>query len=173
MSEALSEVKLAEPEEAVLDEPKVFIGIPTGPTKLYSTYYMVAALANLDYSNLEIHWAVTGGFDDGIFHKFRTRLTKLMEAVKWPDTVSWCIHYVPLSKKERFTNFTPILRNKTVLRDTFLDGDAEYFLLLGGDNPPQRNAINRLLKVDADVSIGTCYQRPDVDKGAVGSELAT
>jgi len=71
---------------------------------------------------------------------------------------------VPLSKKERSTGFTPIIRNKTVLRDVFLDGDAEYFLLLGGDNPPPRNAVKRLLEVDADISIGTCYQRPNIDK---------
>ena len=164
MSKAQSVETEATKEEAKLEEPKVFIGIPTGPRKLYSTYYMVAALANLDYSNLEIHWAVTGGYGNKVFSDYKQRLTKLMEAVKWHDNVEWAIHYVPLSKKERFTNYMAILRNKTVLRDTFLDGDAPYFLLLGGDNPPPRNSIKRLLNVDADVSMGTCYQRPGVDK---------
>jgi len=182
----------AEPEKAELKEPKVFIGIPTGPSKLYSTYYMVAALANLDYSNVEIHWAVTGGYDSKVFGDYKRRLTKLMEAVKWSDTVKWHVHYVPLdykrrltklmeavkwsdtvkwhvhyvplSKKQRFTNYQPILQNKVVLRDAFLDGDAEYFMLCGGDNPPPRNSIKRLLRVGADVSIGVCYQRPNVDK---------
>ena len=151
-------------EEAKLEEPKVFIGIPTGPVKLYSTYYMIGALANLDYSNYEVHWAVTGGYRNPVFGDFRKRLTKLMEAVKWREKVKWFIHYVPLTKKELHENYTPILRNKTVLRDEFLDGDAEYFLLCGGDNPPPRNAIKRLLKVGADVSIGVCYQRPEVDQ---------
>lgn len=164
MSKALNVAKEKPKKQAESTQPKVFIGIPTGPTKLYSTYYMVAALANLDYANMEIHWAVTGGYDSSIFGDFKKRLKKLMEAVKWPDTVKWFIHYVPLSKKQRFTNYQPILQNKTVLRDTFLDGDAEYFLLLGGDNPPPRNAVKRLLKVNADVSMGVCYQRPEVDQ---------
>jgi len=148
---------------AVKLSPKVFIGIPTGPSKLYSTYYMVAALANLDWPNMVIHWAVTGGHDNPVFHNFRARLTKLMEAVQWPEGVTWTIHYVPLDKEKRFRNFGPILANKTVLRDAFLDSDADYFLLLGGDNPPPRMALKRLMKVGADVSIATCYQRPNVD----------
>ena len=147
----------------VTKQPRVFIGIPTGPTKLYSTYYMVAALAGLNYENYEVHWAVTGGYDDTIFHEFRERLTKLMQAVKWPEQVNWTIHYVPLSKEQRFKNYEPILRNKTVLRDAFLDGTCDYFLLCGGDNPPPRRAIKRLMKVKADVAMAVCYQRPGVD----------
>ncbi len=147
----------------VTTQPRVFIGIPTGPSKLYSTYYMVAALAGLDYENYEVHWAVTGGYDNSMFHEFRERLTKLMEAVKWPSQVTWHIHYVPLSKEMRFKQYEPILRNKTVLRDAFLDSTCDYFLLLGGDNPPPRRAISRLMKVKADVSMAVCYQRPGVD----------
>ena len=159
MSKAQKGEEQAEPEE-----PKVFIGIPTGPAKLYSTYYMIGALANLDYSNYEVHWAVTGGYRNLVFGDFKRRLTKFMEAVKWREKIKWFIHYVPLTKKEFIIKYTPILRNKTVLRDEFLDGDAEYFLLCGGDNPPPRNAVKRLLKVGADVSIGVCYQRPEVDQ---------
>jgi len=124
---------------------------------------MIAALANLDYNNYEIHWAVTGGFDDSTFHEFRDRLSRLMQAVKWKEDVSWTVHYVPLPKEMRFKNFEPVLRNKSILRDTFLDSDCDYFLLLGGDNPPPRTAIKKLLKVKADVAIAVCYQRPGVD----------
>jgi len=124
---------------------------------------MVAALANLDYPNLEIHWAVTGGNDDPMFAKFRDRLNKLMSAVEWGCNVSWTIHYVPLDRETRFKNFAPILNNKTKLRDEFLDSSCEYFLLLGGDNPAPRKAIRRLMKLDADVSMAVCYQRPGVD----------
>jgi len=42
----------------------------------------------------------------------------------------------------------------------FLDSDADYFLSLGGDNPPPRDAVKRLMKLDADVASGICYQRP-------------
>ena len=156
-------VESSQKRSAKVTQPRIFIGIPTGPSKLYSTYFMVAALANLDYDNYEIHWAVTGGFDDSIFHEFRERLTQLMEAVKWKENVSWTIHYVPLSKEMRFTQYEPILQNKTALRNAFLDADCPYFLLLGGDNPPPRNAVKQLLKVKADVSIAVCYQRPGVN----------
>lgn len=151
------------PDGNAKSHPKVFIGIPTGPPKLYSTYYMVASIANFDYPNVEVHWAVTGGRDKR-FKDFRDRLTKLMEAVEWPEGWTWHIHYVSLTNKERNTFYVPILRNKTVLRDVFLDGDADYFLLLGGDNPPPRSAIKRLMKTKADVAMAVCYQRPDVDK---------
>ena len=140
--------------------PKIFIGIPTGCVKLYSTYYMIAALANLNYPNVEVHWAVTGAADDSRFSDFRDRLTKLCSAVKWRDGWSNTIHYVPLTKEQRLQSYGPILENKTVLRNAFLDSDAEYFLLLGGDNPPPRDAITMLICTGADVAMGTCYQRP-------------
>lgn len=142
----------------------MFIGIPSGPTKLYSTYSMVAMLANLDYENMEIHWACTGGEEDPSFLEFKNRVTQLMDAVKWPETVEWHIHYVMLTPRERATQYIPILRNKELLRDVFLDSDAEYFLFLGGDNPPPRAAVKRLMEVDADVAIAVCYQRPDIDQ---------
>lgn len=143
-------------------DKKVFIGIPTGYPKLYSTYYMIAALANLDYNNLEIHWAVTGCDEKG-YDEFRQRLVKLIEGVAWKQGVSNHIHYVYLKPEEKNHSYGPILKNKTVLRDLFLDSEAEYFLLLGGDNPPPRNAIRYLQKLNADVAMGTCYQRPGQD----------
>ena len=147
--------------------PKVFIGIPIGPSKLYSTYYMVASLANLDYPKVELHWAVTGAYDDPRFPDYHTRLTRLCEAVKWRDGWTNTIHYLPLSRERRFTNYGPILDNKTLLRNLFLDGDCEYFLLLGGDNPPPRGAVKQLMATNADVAMGTCYQRPEVTKMGV------
>jgi hypothetical protein len=146
-------------------QPKVFVGIPTGPPKLYATYFMVAALANLDYDNMEIHWACTAGYSNTeVWRDFYHRLKQLMTAVAWREGVSWHIHYKRLTKKQLATHYQPVLQNKTLLRDLFLDGDCEYFLLLGGDNPPPRNAIKRLLRTKADVAMGVCYQRPGVDK---------
>lgn len=146
-------------------QPKVFVGIPTGPTKLYATYQMVAMLANLDYENMEIHWALTAGYTHTeVWRDFYNRVKKLMEAVAWREGVTWHIHYKRLTKKQLATRYRPVLENKTLLRDIFLDGDCEYFLLLGGDNPPPRPAIKRLLKCKADIAMGVCYQRPEVDK---------
>lgn len=140
--------------------PLVYIGVPIGPTKLYSTPYMIASLANLNYPNVELHWAVTGANDDPRFNDYRDRLVKFCEAVKWPEGWSNHIHYVVLTKEQRTRSYGPILENKTVLRNSFLDSEAEYFLLLGGDNPPPRDAILKLMAVNADVAMGTCYQRP-------------
>ena len=155
-------VKQPEPttQQQTAKYPLIFVGIPTGPTKLYSTYYMIASLANLNYPNLEIHWAVTGALDDPRFSDFRDRLTKLCEAVQWHEGWSNHIHYVPLTKEQRMQSYGPILENKAVLRNAFLDSDAEYFLLLGGDNPPPRDAVSMLMSTGADVAMGTCYQRP-------------
>lgn len=139
------------------------MGIPTGAPKTYATYYMIAALANLDYGNLNIHWAVTGLHEEAKYAVFRRRLTELVGAVDWQQGVCNSIHYVALTLEQRNTNYGPILQNKAALRDAFLDSDAEYFLLLGGDNPPPRHAVRHLLKVDADISMGTCYQRPGQD----------
>ena len=148
------------------EQTKVFIGIPIGPPKLYSTYYMVASLANLDYENVEIHWAVTGGYD-AKFEDYRARLTKLCEAVDWPRGWSNTIHYVPLTNEQLQMPYGPILENKNVLRQAFLDSDCDYFLLLGGDNPPPRHAVKHLMAVNADVAMGTCYQRPGVTECGV------
>jgi len=155
-------VKDTRNSEIKQQDAKVMVGIPTGYPKLYSTYYMIAALANLDYDNLEIHWAVTG-CEDPHYDEFRQRLSKLIEAVAWRKGVTNTIHYVKLTNEQRNRSYGPILKNKALLRDLFLDSGAEYFLLLGGDNPPPRDAIRRLIKADADVAMGTCYQRPGQD----------
>ena len=161
----MSQVTIEKPvvEAPKQKEPRLFLGIPTGSPKLYSTYYMIAALANLDYSNMEIHWAVTGNLTDAKYNEFRMRLTKLLEAVDWKEGITNQIHYVQLPPERFYRNYGPILENKAVLRDKFLDSGAEYFLLLGGDNPPPRNAVRKLLEANADVAMGTCYQRPGVD----------
>ena len=44
-----------------------------------------------------------------------------------------------------------------------MDGDCQYFLEVGGDNPPPRDTIKRLMKHNKDVVFGTCYQRPSRD----------
>lgn len=157
------EQKSRQDKPTLTDQPRVFIGIPTGPPKLYSTYFMVAALANLDYENLDIHWATTGALTGTKFQEYRQRICKLVEGVKWKETVNNTIHYVVISPEEHQMAYGPILKNKQLLREKFLDSDAEYFLLLGGDNPPPRRAIKRLMEVDADIAMGTCYQRPGQD----------
>jgi hypothetical protein len=138
--------------------PRVFVAIPTGPPKRYALAYMFAALQNLDYSNKEVHFAVTrykGGYksEEG----FPDAIVKMYDAV--PLGCKTAIHWKWL-KEDKMRPYGPVLNNLALLRGLFLDGDYDYFLLLGGDNPPPRETINRLLALDADVACGLVYQRP-------------
>lgn len=139
-------------------QPKVFVGIPTGPPKRYALAYMFAALQNLDWENWELHIASTvyrGGYrpDDG----FQDSLRKFIDAVDVGVDVT--VHRCPLDEQEMLP-YVPVLRNLALLRGVFLDGDCDYFLLLGGDNPPPRSTVKRLLSLEADVACGLVYQRP-------------
>lgn len=150
--------------------PKVFIGICTGPSKDYAMHYMVAALRNLDYPNTEIHWAVTD-FGDGKSSIYIQHLKDLLATVKWQGSLH--IHTTrydttkpPVCTREvngEVASYDLVIKNLRLLRGKFLDGDCDYFLEVGGDNPPPRDTIKRLMKLDADVAFGTCYQRPSRD----------
>jgi hypothetical protein len=160
-------------------QPKVFIGIATGPAKDYAMHYMVAALRNLDYENMEIHLAVTH-FGNSESDRYLERLKYLMHSVEWK--CPWTIHVTHLSitGPKDFVRLDPnpngnggtivacfdiILKNLRKLRGVFLDGDYDYFLEVGGDNPPPRDTIKRLLEHKVDVAFGMCYQRPGRDEG--------
>ena len=140
------------------EKPRVYIGIPTGPPKAYALAYMFAALQNLNYPNREIHFAATryrGGYkpEEG----FPERIRKMLDAI--PLGCDAAIHNCYLDEED-MKPYGPVLRNLALLRGDFLDGGCDYFLLLGGDNPPPRETVNRLMKLEADVACGLVYQRP-------------
>jgi len=140
------------------EDPRVFVAIPTGPPKKYALAYMFAALQNLDWPNREVHFAVTrykGGYksEEG----FPDAIKRMYDAV--PLGCQTAIHWTWLLEEE-MVPYGPVLRNLALLRGLFLDGDFDYFLLLGGDNPPPRETVNRLMALDADVACGLVYQRP-------------
>jgi len=150
------------------EQPRVFIGIPTGPPKKYALAYMFAALQNLDWDNKEIHFAVTQykfKDDDG----FSDYLRKLIDTIDVGGPVY--VHWTYLNEIEARTPYLAVLRNKAVLRAAFLDGDCEYFLMLGGDNPPPRATIKRLMKLNADIASGIVYQRPKRGFGTASGGL--
>jgi hypothetical protein len=97
-------------------------------------------------------------------------LKALFATVEWDCPV--CIHITRIDTKRPPVNYRVcgengeiatydfVLKNLRLLRGTFLDGDCDLFLEVGGDNPPPRETVKRLLKLDADAAFGTCYQRP-------------
>ncbi|MCK5562866.1 hypothetical protein KAI30_01740 [Candidatus Bathyarchaeota archaeon] len=138
------------------DQPRVWVGIPTGPPKNYALLTVLAALERLQYSNFEVHLAVTT-YADGSGDWFLDRVKLLSTQLKMPIS----IHPTQIEKPEDApVPFIAVLRNFRKLRHVFLDGDCSYFLSLGGDNPPPQRTIQRLLALEADVASGVCYQRP-------------
>ena len=141
-------------------EIKVFIGVPTGPPKKYALGYMTSALQQLTYQNVEIHFAVTQ-YKYKCDSDFLSSLKLLIKALNLPII----LHYTYVSEMDEKHSFRTVLKNLQLLRRLFLDGDYTHFLLLGGDNPPIRDTVERLLKLDCDVATAVLYQRPDRMRG--------
>jgi hypothetical protein len=144
-----------------MDYPKVFAAIPTGAIKEYAVLYMLAAIKNIDYPayKLTINIAVTdrGEPEDKEFTK---RLQQLIDCSQIPFKTSITTVTPTSEEKERWGQYYAVICNLHELRKQFLDGDAEYFWVLGGDNPPPRHALHGLLEIGADVSSAMILQRP-------------
>lgn len=140
----------------------MFVAVPTGLLKEYAVLYMLASLKNLDYPHdkLSVNFAVTnrGNSQDDAF---RSRLTNLINHSNFPFETSITWVSPTKTEKERWAQYYAVICNLHELRKKFLDGDAEYFWVLGGDNPPPRHCLKHLLKIDADVSSAMIRQRPN------------
>jgi len=155
---------MAENTEGTKKPPKVLVSIPTGPSKDYASFYMVAALENLDYDNFEVAWFITKVED-----KADAFIEKINSLMKMSRVKSWGIHSTSITAQELATPYIAVTVNRKAIRAYFLDGDYDYLMIVGGDNPPNRSAVKRLLKCDADAAIGVSYQRPGQDKYFPGS----
>ena len=148
-------------KEKLSEQPNVFISIPTGVMKEYAVLYMLAALQNIDYpaDKLSINIAVTdrGEPEDPEFTK---RLQSLIDNSTIKFKVNVTVVTPSIDEKERWGQYYAVICNLHELRKQFLDSNADYFWVLGGDNPPPRHMLHGLLKVDADVSSGMILQRP-------------
>lgn len=140
--------------------PSVFVGVPTGDSKEYAILYMLAALRNVDYprTRFSLTIAVThlGNLDSEMFIQ---RVKKLVSAANMPYHVDIIITYPKLEDMERWGPYYAIIMNTHALRLKFLESKAKYFWLLGGDNPPPRDTLKKLLKMDVDVASAVINQR--------------
>jgi hypothetical protein len=137
------------------------VAVPTGWNKEYAVVYMMAALKNIDYphNRLTVNVAVTNRGDKQS-EPYRVQVQNLLRDCKLGCSTSF--HYVEPSKDEmkRWGPYFAIVSNLHRLRLHFLEGDCDYFWLLGGDNPPPRHMLRKLLELDVDVASPSIRQRP-------------
>jgi len=122
---------------------------------------MLAAISNIDYpkDKLIINIAVTNRGDPEDV-QFFNRLEALVDNSKIPFKVNLNMTNPTSDEKERWGQYYAVVCNLHELRKQFLDSDADYFWVLGGDNPPPRHVLHGLLKMEADVNSAMILQRP-------------
>lgn len=138
----------------------MFVAVPTGAVKEYAILYMLASLRNIDYppDRLTVWFAIT--LRHPIDDAFYTRVKHLVDAANMPMEVNLLRVRPEEDEKLRWGQYYAVITNLHELRKRFLDGDADYFWLLGGDNPPPRHTLKRLLQLQADVASAMVMQRP-------------
>lgn len=141
--------------------PKVYVGIPTGDNKEYSLLYMLATLRNIDYPSdrISLTVAVTH-LGNAASEAFLLRVQALIENSNFPYPVHVVTTYPVMTDMNRWGPYFAIIMNMHKMRVDFLKGDAEYFWLLGGDNPPPRPTLKRLVRMRVDVASALVLQRP-------------
>ena len=141
--------------------PQVFAAIPTGSIKEYAVLYMLASIQNIDYppDKLTINIAVTNR-ERPEDREFTKRLQTLIDNSTIPFVTNVTVVTPSSEEKERWGQYYAVICNLHELRKQFLDSDAEYFWVLGGDNPPDRHLLHGLLKSTQDVTSALILQRP-------------
>ena len=144
-------------------KPSVYIGVPTGFPKEYSTLYMLASLRNIDYPPDQLHltFSVTLIHDHDESQRFRHNLQQLIDASNIPYPTRIIETWVTEADMERWGSYFGVIINLHHLRLDFLQGDWQYFWLLGGDNPPaDRTTLKKLVRRRGDVVSAMIRQRP-------------
>ena len=123
----------------------------------------LAALKNLDYpmDRLSISYGVTDFPDLKDCSDFTTYLRTLLPAAKLGCASS--LSFTAPDKEEfaKWGTYALVIANLHELRLKFLDSDADYFWVLGGDNfPLDRHMLKKLLKMKADVASPIIAYRP-------------
>lgn len=142
--------------------PTVMIGVPTGFTKAYASLLMLATLQDIDYppEKLKLTFAVTLIKNHPHANHYLQRLKTLVEAAELPYPTN-IITVTPTDEDYyRWGFYFGIVTNLHRLRCDFLASNYDRFWLLGGDNPPQRGTLKKLVNLNVDVASGKIRQRP-------------
>ena len=144
------------------DLPTVYIGIPTGFTKAYASLLMLATLQDIDYppEKLKLTFAVTILKNHPKALEYLNRLTTLLEAAELPYETNIITTEPTDQDYYRWGAYFGVICNMHALRIDFLQLDKERFWLLGGDNPPYRQTLRKLVALDTDVASAKIRQRP-------------
>lgn len=140
------------------------VGIPTGPPKSYALLHMFASLADLDWPDKELHWAVTTYDlpshiqDKKDSDQFNQKIDAINKAADLPFPST--IHHVKVTLNQLCQAYRVIVENRNFLRQKFLESDCDYFLAVDGDVTPPRETIKHLMRHNVDLAFGVCYQRP-------------
>jgi hypothetical protein len=141
--------------------PKIYVAIPTGSVKEYALLYMMAALRNIYYphDSIQIHFSITDRKDQASA-TYIQHVKGIVANSKMP--MDFTIHYTTITPQEaeRWGPYSAVIKNLHELRKDFLDGDADYFWVLGGDNLPGTGTLKRLLDLNVDVASALIRQRP-------------
>lgn len=140
--------------------PDIYVGVPTGDNKEYAMLYMLATLRNVDYppKHISLHVAVTH-LGNEASDRFLQRVRMLVEAANFPYPAEVHVTYPTLADMDRWGPYFAIIMNLHELRVDFLRGTDDYFWLLGGDNPPPRPTLKKLLRMKSDVASALVNQR--------------
>ena len=146
-------------------KPNVYIGVPTGWSKEYSILYMLASLRNLDYpaDRLRLTFACTLIEGHPNFSMYHERLVQLVEAANMPFTTRVITTTLTDKDLDRWGSYMGVIRNLHALRLDFFKKRVDpwrYFWVLGGDNPPPRDLLCKMMKCKSDVVSALIRQRP-------------
>ena len=142
--------------------PTVYIGIPTGFTKAYASLLILATLQDIDYppEKLKLTFAVTMLKHHPKAASYLNRLTALLEAAELPYETNIITTEPTDADYYRWGAYFGVICNMHALRLDFLQSDKEYFWILGGDNPPYRKTLRKLVALNSDIASAKIRQRP-------------
>ena len=122
---------------------------------------MLAALGDVDYPP-EKFTAAFGVSDRGDDESkdFIQRLRNLLDNCNFPFKTRVIVTTPTDEDEQRWHQFKWVIRNLAELRNHVLKSGLDYMWILGGDNPPLRTALKRLLALNTDIASALLYQRP-------------